>query len=122
MAAMTVEGCTDGAVFLAFVQQGLGPELRPGHIVVLDTRKAHTVAGIVEAITTTGARVLYLPPYSPDLSPLEACWSKVKTFLRAKAARTRESLEEAIAEAFEAVTVSEAQGWFMHAGYCVISN
>jgi transposase len=122
VATMTIEGFTDGAVFLAFVQQVLVPELRPGHVVVLDNLKAHKVAGIAEAITTTGARLLYLPPYSPDLSPIEECWSKVKTVLRAKAARTRESLEEAIAEAFEAVTVSDAQGWFTHAGYCVISN
>ncbi len=118
---MTSEGCTDGAVFLAFGQKVLVPQLRPGHVVVLDNPKAHKVAGIAEAITTTGARLLYLPLFSPALSPIEECWSKVKTFLRTKAARTRETLEEAIAEAFEAVTVADAQGWFTHAGYCVIA-
>jgi transposase len=119
---MTLEGFTDGAVCLAFVQKVLVPQVRPGHVVVLDNLKAQKVAGLAAAITTTGAPLRYLPPYSPDLSPIEAWWSKVKTVLRTKAARTRETLEEAIAQAFKAVTVSDAQGGFTPAGYWVISN
>jgi transposase len=122
VAAMTVEGFTDGAVFLAFLHNVLLPHLRPGQVVILDNLKAHKVAGVAEAIATAGARLLYLPPYSPDFSPIEECWSKIKACLRAKAARTREALEQAIAEAFETVTASDAYGWFRHAGYCVVSN
>lgn len=119
VAAMTIEGFTDGAVFLAFVQEVLVPQLRPGHVVVLDNLKAHKVAGVGEAMRQVGARLLYLPPYSPDFSPIEECWSKVKTCLRAKAARTAEALEQAIAEALVTITEADAQGWFTHAGYCV---
>jgi transposase len=78
--------------------------------IIMDNLKAH------------GVRLLYLPPYSPDLSPIEACWSRVKTLLRAKAARTLEALEQAIAEALAAITSQDAHGWFAHAGYCVASN
>jgi transposase len=122
VAAMTVEGFTDGAVFLAFVQEVLVPQLRPGHVIVLDNLKAHKVVGVAEACAAAGAHLLYLPPYSPELSPIEECWSKIKARLRAKAARTRAALEQAIAEALEAVTAADAQGWFRHAGYCVIPN
>jgi transposase len=69
-----------------------------------------------------GVRLLYLPPYSPDLAPIEECWSKVKTLLRVKAARTLEALEQAIAEALAAVASQDAHGWFAHAGYGIASN
>jgi transposase len=74
------------------------------------------------ACAAAGVRLLSLPPYSPDLSPIEACWSKVKALLRAKAARTLEASEQAIAEALAAITSQEAHGWFAQAGYCVVSN
>jgi transposase len=122
VAAMTIDGFTDGAVFRAFLHDVLRPHLRPGQIVSLDNLKAHKVTGVAEVIAAAGARLLYLPPYSPDFSPIEECWSKIKALLRAKAARTREALELAIAEAFAAVTASDAYGWFTHAGYCSVSN
>ena len=96
------------------------PTCGPG--VILDNLKAHTVVGVAEALAAAGARLLSLPPNAPDFSPIEECWSKIKACLRAKAARTREALEQAIAEAFETVTTSDAHGWFRHAGYCVVSN
>jgi transposase len=122
VAAMTVEGFTDGEAFLAFLREVLVPQLRPGQILILDNLKAHKVAGVAEACATAGVQLLYLPPYSPDLSPIEECWSKVKALLRAKAARTLETLEQAIAEALAAITSQDASGWFAHAGYCVVSN
>jgi transposase len=122
VAAMTVEGFTDGEAFLAFLREVLVPQLRPGQILILDNLKAHKVAGVAEACATAGVQLLYLPPYSPDLSPIEECWSKVKALLRAKAARTLETLEQAIAEALAAITSQDAYGWFAHAGYCVVSN
>jgi len=122
VAAMTGEGFTDGEVFLAFLQEVLVPQLQPGQLLILDNLKAHKVAGVADACAAVGVRLLYLPPYSPDLSPIEECWSKVKTLLRAKAARTLEALEQAIAEALAAITSQDAHGWFAHAGYCVASN
>jgi transposase len=112
VAAMMVDGFVDGDAFLAFVQE----------VLVLDNLKAHKVAGVREAIEAVGARLLYLPPYSPDFSPIEECWSKIKTILRTKAARTLTRLWQAITEAFAAITSQDAQGWFTHAGYCVQSN
>ena len=122
VAAMTVEGFTDGAVFVAFLHEVLLPQLRPGQVLIMDNLKAHQVAGVAAACAVAGVRRLYLPPYSPDFSPIEECWSKVKTLLRAKAARTLEALEQAIAEALAAITSQEAHGWFAHAGYRVVSN
>jgi transposase len=122
VAAMMVEGFVDGAAFLAFVQEVLVPQLRPGQVVVLDNLKAHKAAGVREAMEAMGARLIYLPPYSPDFSPIEECWSKIKTILRTKAARTLTRLWQAITEAFAAITSQDAQGWFTHAGYCVQSN
>jgi transposase len=77
---------------------------------------------VAAACAAAGVHLLSLPPYAPDFSPLEACWSKVKALLRAKAARTLEALEQAIAEALAAITSQDAHGWFTHAGYCVVSN
>lgn len=122
VAAMTVDGFTEGDVFVAFLQDVLLPQLRPGQIIVMDNLKAHKVAGVTTACRDAEVSVLYLPPYSPDLSPIEECWSKIKASLRAKAARTREALEQAIAEAFETITANDARGWFTHAGYCIVSN
>lgn len=122
VAAMRVEGCMDGAAFLAFVQEVLAPPLRPGQVGVLDHLKAHKMAGVREAIEARGARLLYLPPYSPAFAPSEACWSKIKALLRTKAARTLEHLWQASTEACAALTSDDAQGWFRHAGYRVQSN
>jgi transposase len=118
-ALMTVDGATDGDVFRAFVEQVLCPTLATGDIVVMDNLRAHKVAGIEDAIRRCGARLIYLPPYSPDLSPIEPCWSKLKTGLRRVGARTREALEEAILHAMEGITAADAWAWFAHCGYMV---
>jgi transposase len=116
-AVMTVEGATDAEVFRAYVRQVLCPTLRTGDIVIADNLSAHKAAGVQEAIAAKGARLLYLPPYSPDLNPIEQCWSKLKTFLRAAKARTREALETAVTRALVTVTESDARAWFAHSGY-----
>jgi transposase len=118
-ALMTVDGATDGEVFRAFVAQVLCPTLAAGDLVVMDNLRAHKVVGIREAIEGCGAHLLYLPPYSPDLSPIELCWSKLKTILRGVGARTREALEAAITEALEQITAADALAWFAHCGYLV---
>jgi transposase len=112
-AAMTVEGATDGAVFVTFLRRVLGPRLRRGDWVVLDTLGAHRVAGVAEAVAARGARLRYLAPYSPDVSPMEPGWSKVKTALRAAGARTRQALTRALAQ----ITPQDADGWFRLCGY-----
>jgi transposase len=118
-AVMTIEGPTDTAVFQAYVSQVLVPTLTHGDIVVMDNLSAHKVSGIREAIEGAGARLVYLPPYSPDYSPIERCWSKLKTFLRAAKARTRERLEQALSRALDTVTPSDARGWFEHCDYAL---
>jgi transposase len=119
---MTGDGVTDGAVCLAFLQEGLRPQRRPGQRLMLDHLRAHQGPGVAAAGAAAGVRLRYRPPYAPDFSPIEACWSKVKTRLRTKAARTLAALAQAIAEARGAITSQEAHGWFAHAGYCVVSN
>jgi transposase len=84
--------------------------------------KAHKVVGIREAIEARHATLHYLPSYSPDLSPIELCWSKVKAHLRARAARTREALDLAWTAALATVTASDARSWFAHCGYCTAPN
>ena len=116
-AVMTVEGATDGAVFRAYVSQVLAPTLKAGDVVVMDNLGAHKVDGIRSAIEARGAALMYLPPYSPDYSPIEPCWSKLKTALRAIKARTREALDNALAQVIDTVTASDAKGWFNHCGY-----
>jgi transposase len=118
-AVMTIDSATDAEVFQVYVAQVLRPTLRPGDIVIMDNLRAHKVAGIREAVEQAGARLLYLPPYSPDLSPIELCWSKLKSALRTAQARTREALERAIALALATITVSDAQHWFHHCGYAL---
>ena len=118
-AVMTVEGATDGAVFRTYVEQVLAPTLSIGDIVVLDNLSAHKAAGVREVIEARGAEMIYLPPYSPDLNPIERCWSKIKSYLRKMKARTREALEEAIAQALATVTESDAWAWFTHCGYAL---
>lgn len=116
-AVMTVEGATDAAVFRAYVSQVLAPTLKPGDVVVMDNLGSHKVDGIRSAIEASGATLMYLPPYSPDYSPIEPCWSKLKTCLRAIKARTRDALDEALAQVIDTVTASDAKGWFTHCGY-----
>lgn len=116
-ALMTVEGATDGEVFRVWTEQVLCPTLEKGDVVVMDNLGAHKVSGIREAIEGRGAKLIYLPPYSPDLSPIERCWSKIKAALRAIGARTRLGLEKAIKQALSTITESDALAWFAHCGY-----
>ena len=122
VATLSIEGGTDGEVFRTYVKEVLAPRLRPGQLVVMDNLKAHKVQGIREAIEATGARLQYLPPYSPELSPIELAWSKVKAFLRARAARTRDALEQALTEALRTLTPRDARHWFHHCGYRTTRN
>jgi transposase len=116
-AVMTIVGATDADAFRTYVQEALCHTLREGDIVVADNLSAHKAAGVQEAVEATGARLLYLLPYSPDLNPIERCWSKLKTFLRAAKARTREALDTAVTRALATVTESDARAWFAHCGY-----
>jgi transposase len=118
-AAASFEGATDGITFRTFVEKLLAPSLSSGDVVVMDNLAAHKVKGIREAIESRGATLIYLPPYSPDFSPIEQCWSKVKTFLRAIGARTRDKLNEGVGQAFDLVTQADSRGWFSHCGYAV---
>ncbi|MBQ7251866.1 MAG: transposase [Kiritimatiellae bacterium] len=102
---------TDGEIFHQYVRQVLVPELRPGDIVVMDNLRAHKQQRTIQAIEEAGCKVEFLPPYSPDLNPIEKMWSKVKGILRSLAARTSEKVDEAIRVALESVTPQDAQGW-----------
>ncbi len=116
-AAMTVEGGTDTAVFATYLQHFLLPALHPGQVVVVDNVGAHKPDRIRALVEAAGCRLVFLPAYSPDLSPVEEAFSKLKTLIRAAAARTRAALDAAIAVALAAVTATDAAGWFAHAGY-----
>ena len=116
-AVMTIESATDGEVFEAYVEQVLCPKLQPGDAVILDNLSAHKVEGIRELIQARGARLIYLPPYSPDLNPIEKAWSKFKQFLRSAKARTAQALDQAITEALKTITADNAAAWFRSCGY-----
>ena len=98
--------------------RSLAPVRWPGAVVVIDNLSAHKAAGVREAIEAAGARLVYLPPYSPDLNPIELAWSKLKSHLRKAAARTPKALNRALTEAIAAISPSDAQGYFTHCGYC----
>ena len=116
-AAMTIASPTDGDVFAAYVEQALCPKLQPGDVVILDNLSAHKVVGIRERIEARGAQLIYLPPYSPDLNPIEKAWSKFKQFLRSAKARSQEALEQAVGDALKTITPDNAAAWFRHCGY-----
>jgi transposase len=117
VAAMVYEGGTDVSVMRTFAGGDLRRILRPGDIVVMDNLSAHKDAVVIAAIESAGAIVCFLPPYSPDLDPIEAMWSKVKEILRSLKARTAEALLDAIGAALRSVTMADAEGWFAHCGY-----
>ena len=116
-APCVLDGPMDGDAFLAYVRQVLAPELRPGAIVIMDNLPAHKIKGVREAIESVGAHLVYLPPYSPDLNPIENAFSKVKALLRKAAARTLEELWAAIAEALTDFTPQECANYFAACGY-----
>ena len=116
-APFTIDCPMDGDVFGVYVQQVLTPALRPGDIVVMDNLSAHKGPQVKRLLESAGASVLYLPPYSPDLNPIEMIWSKVKRLLRSFAARTIDTLHEAFAHAFKEVSTQDIRGCFRHCGY-----
>jgi transposase len=119
IATMTIEEATDTDIFLAYLDHVLCPQLRPGDVVVMDNLSSHKVKGVRERIEAAGAELLYLPPYSPDLNPIEKAWSKLKLLLRSAKARTREVLDQAISELLPQITADNAQAWFRFSGYGV---
>ena len=116
---MTIDAPTDRNVFLAYVKKVLVPTLRPGDIVVMDNLAAHKTPAVVEAIRSAGAFEEYLPPYSPDLNPIEKMWSKIKVLLRAMVARTSRALHRAIRRSLERITSQDAVSWFASCGYTI---
>lgn len=114
---MTVEGSCDGLVFRAFVEQLLLPELKAGDIVVWDNLNVHKNKQVAELLRQAGIRLEFLPPYSPDFSPIELCWSKLKAALKKAKARTLQALEQALAHAIDTVTAEDCRAWFSLCGY-----
>lgn len=131
VAAVRLDGLTasatmacpmDGELFDRYVQEVLAPVLKPGDVVVMDNLGSHKHPRIRESIESAGARLLYLPPYSPDKNPIEPIWSKVKRLLRTTAARTIDALHEAFGAAMDAVTPADIAGCFRHCGYATTSG
>jgi transposase len=116
-ALMTKQGGTNRATFLEFLGEHLVPTLTAGDVVVMDNLGAHHASGVREMLEAAGARVLYMPPYSPDLNPIELCWSKLKGILKALGARTVAVLRDTIEVAADLITPEDASGWFAHCGY-----
>ena len=121
-AALILEGSANTTAFELYVEQVLASSLHAGQIVVMDNLQAHKSARVRTAIEGRGCQVLFLPSYSPDLSPIEEAFSKLKTALRRIGARTREALEEAIGQALLTITAQDAQGWFQHCAYLLSSE
>jgi transposase len=115
--SLAVEGATTREVFETYVERVLAPTLRPGQVVVMDNLSAHKGERVRELIEARSCELLYLPPYSPDLNPIEEAFAKVKVLLRRAGARTRETLVRAMGQALKAVTIRDARGFFEHCGY-----
>ena len=121
-ATLSVEGAVDTLVFDAYVEQVLRPTIKAGDVIVLDNLAAHKASQIEMVTQECGATVIWLSPYSPDYSPIEMMWSKIKAAMRAAKARTREELEKALAAALKLITETDCFAWFKHCGYQVLSN
>jgi transposase len=120
VAPLVLDGPITGTAFRAYVEQFLAPALKPGDVVVLDNLAAHKVDGVRRAIAGVGASLLYLPPYSPDLNPIEQLFAKLKALLRKAAARTRDDLWSTIGRLLETVPRREAANYLCHCGYGAI--
>lgn len=116
-AALYGEWATNGEIFLTFIEECLSPQLKPGHIVIMDNVKFHLQTKIADAIQSKGASIVFLPPYSPDFSPIENMWSKIKNSLRKLMPRTPRGFKKAIKIAFEGISECNLTGWFGHCGY-----
>ena len=120
--ALIVTGGVDRLTFSTYLEQVLAPTLRPGQLVLVDNLSAHTSERAQEIVAACGGRLVYLPPYSPDYSPIELAFAQIKADLRRAAARTREALEEAIATALRQISAADARAFFEHCGYRFPSN
>jgi transposase len=116
-APLVVDGALTGELFAAYVRQHLAPQLRPGDILVMDNLQTHKVKAVAEAVQAVDARVVYLPPYSPDFNPIEQVFSKVKTELRRRELRTIPALEHAFGQSLDWITRTDTLHYFQHAGY-----
>lgn len=116
-AAMTLQGSVDGLAFETYVEQLLLPTLVPGQIVIMDNHRIHKGDKIAEMLAAQGCSHLFLPPYSPDLNPIEEALSKIKTFVKQCQARARSTLDQAIPAAMKTITLQDILGWFGHSGY-----
>ena len=121
-APICFKGALNGEFFKAYIEQALAPTLKPDDIIVMDNLSSHKVEGALQPIYDRGAKVLFLPPYSPDLNPIELAWSKIKSILRKAKARTHEELQAAIQDALDALTSTDIQHWFAHHGYSYICD
>ena len=118
----TFDFATSGASFLAFMQKEVCPRLKPGDVVVMDNLAAHKVKGVRVAVEATGASVRFLPPYSPELNPIEKLWSKLKDFIRRQCTDTRELFDDAVAKAMDAISTDDLSAWYRHCGYNLVST
>jgi len=114
-----VDGAANGDLFEAYIEHILAPTLHPGETVIMDNLRIHTRKKVRELIEAQGCHLLFLPAYSPDFSPIEEAFSKIKSVLRRIGARTQEALQEALEYACATITISDAFGWFRHCGYPV---
>ena len=117
VAPLVLDGPMTGEIFRNDVEQGLAPALKPGDVVVMDTLAAHKVPGVREAIRAVGASILHLPPYSPDLNPIEQLFAKLKTMLRSATARTKDALWATFGAALDAFPDAECRNYLAHCGY-----
>lgn len=120
VAMMTIEAATNQDVFVAFVREVLVPALKPGQVVVLDNLSPHKAPAVRKAIEDAGCGLLFLPPYSPDFSPIEPCWGKLKTLLRGIGARALDALQDALLSTMDRISATDAHSWFKHCGYAVL--
>jgi transposase len=116
-APMLLDGAMNGPAFLAYIQQAVVPTLRPGDIVICDNLASHKVAGVAQALETVGAQIIYLPPYSPDLNPIEMAFAKLKSLLRKAKARTFSALIKALAKALNEFTPQQCSNFLIQAQY-----
>lgn len=122
VAPLLLDGAVNAEAFAGYVEQCLAPALRPGDILIMDNLPAHKSTRVSQAIEGAGCTLVYLPPYSPDLSPIENMWSKVKTSVRNIAARSYEALVDAVATSLRAITCDDCDGYFQNCGYSDTSN
>ena len=120
VSAMTLRGAIDGDSFKAFVSRILCPSLLPDDIVIMDNLSCHKSGEVKDLIEAVGAQVWHLPPYSPDLNPIEKMWSKIKASMRKLKARTQKDIDRAISQSMKMITVEDSLGWFKSCGYSLM--